>query len=302
MCPSAFPSGGVLNPGDVLVSNWNNSTNVQGTGTTIVRVTPQGQTSLFYQGQGPPGVGLDTALGVLQAGYVVVGAVPASIGTPLPLGMGSLLVLDKSGKVVANLADPATLNGPWDLTINDMGTTSQIFVSDILSGSVTRFDVSTPSSGGFQVTSATQIASGYKFHSDPAAVEVGPTGLAFNPATDTLYVAATADNKVYAVQNAGTAGTQSGTGKVIYKDQTHLHGPLGLSLLPDGNLVAAQGDAVNASKNRRASWSNSPPRASSSPSSRSARHKAAPSELPSRRTALDSQPSTTLPTRSKSGR
>jgi hypothetical protein len=53
---------GVLKPGDVLVSNFNNNQNLQGTGTTIVRVSKNGQ-SLFFQGQ--PGLGLTAALAVL---------------------------------------------------------------------------------------------------------------------------------------------------------------------------------------------------------------------------------------------
>ena len=36
--PDGFPAGGPLHPGDVIVSNFNNSGNLQGTGTTIVRV------------------------------------------------------------------------------------------------------------------------------------------------------------------------------------------------------------------------------------------------------------------------
>src|SRR5580704_6426773 len=38
--PNAFPHGGLLRPGDIIVSNFNNVANVQGTGTTIVRVNP----------------------------------------------------------------------------------------------------------------------------------------------------------------------------------------------------------------------------------------------------------------------
>ncbi|MGA2226803.1 MAG: hypothetical protein ABSH41_20390 [Syntrophobacteraceae bacterium] len=34
--PWGFPSGGPLQPGDILVSNFNNFNNLQGTGTTIV--------------------------------------------------------------------------------------------------------------------------------------------------------------------------------------------------------------------------------------------------------------------------
>jgi hypothetical protein len=40
--PQGFPSGGTIMPGDVLVSNFNNSSNTQGTGTTIVKLTPNG--------------------------------------------------------------------------------------------------------------------------------------------------------------------------------------------------------------------------------------------------------------------
>jgi hypothetical protein len=53
--PRGFAGAGVLRAGDALVSNFNNSSNLQGTGSTIVRITPGGLQSAFYQG--PPGVG-----------------------------------------------------------------------------------------------------------------------------------------------------------------------------------------------------------------------------------------------------
>ena len=40
--PPGFPTGGTLSPGDILVSNFNNSANQQGTGTTIVDIKPNG--------------------------------------------------------------------------------------------------------------------------------------------------------------------------------------------------------------------------------------------------------------------
>ena len=43
--PAGFPAG-ALNPGDVLVSNFNNNQNLQGTGSTIVRVPQGGSPSL----------------------------------------------------------------------------------------------------------------------------------------------------------------------------------------------------------------------------------------------------------------
>ena len=77
--PHGFPAGGPLNAGDIIVSNFNDSANVQGTGTTIVSISPTGQHSLFFQGQ--PGLGFTTALGSLKRGFVLVGSVPTTDGT-----------------------------------------------------------------------------------------------------------------------------------------------------------------------------------------------------------------------------
>jgi hypothetical protein len=66
--------GGPLQPGDILVSNFNNSANQQGTGTTIVRIGADGSFSTFFTTPnatpGGPGTGLSTALAVLKKGFV----------------------------------------------------------------------------------------------------------------------------------------------------------------------------------------------------------------------------------------
>src|ERR1035438_8808012 len=46
--PKNLPAGPVLTAGDILVSNFNNSANLQGTGTTILRVDKSGHTSTFF--------------------------------------------------------------------------------------------------------------------------------------------------------------------------------------------------------------------------------------------------------------
>jgi hypothetical protein len=53
--------------------------NLQGTGTTILKVAPTGGVSVFFHG--PAGLGLTTALGVLKRGSVPVGNLPAKDGT-----------------------------------------------------------------------------------------------------------------------------------------------------------------------------------------------------------------------------
>ena len=253
--PSGFAGGaGPLQAGDILVSNFNNSTNAQGTGTTIVSISPSGQQSLFFQGKKQ--LGLTTALGVLRAGFVIVGNVPSltpkasctqgAHGPERGVSPGSLLILDATGKIVSTL-DDKTLAGPWDLTIRDLGSLAQVFVSDVLSGTVTRIDLAIGANGP-RVAAETQIASGYSHRCDPAALVVGPTGLAWNSATDVLYVSSTGDNQIFAVANASTATSDQGKGTAVItgaSDQALLHGPLGLALASNGDLISAQGDAVN---------------------------------------------------------
>ena len=92
---STVPNNGDVNPygvarvprttghlvqGQFLVSNFNNAANNQGTGTTIVQMSPNGKLQLFAQIDPgsvscPGGVGLTTALVAFQSGLVVVGSV-----------------------------------------------------------------------------------------------------------------------------------------------------------------------------------------------------------------------------------
>jgi len=241
--PDGFP-GGAISPGDILVSNFNNSQNQQGTGSTIVRVKPDGTTSLFFQGTPP--LGLTTALGVLKSGFVLVGNLPTHAGTLIPGDVGSILVINRQGKQIGTLSDPNLLDGPWDLTILDQGNSAKVFVSNVLNGTVTRLDLTVQGSA-LVVTNKFTIASGYAFRTDPAALVVGPTGLAYDVLGDILYVASTGDNTIFAISNAKdrTASPSNGTGVVIYQDNAHLRGPLALAFAPNGHLVTSNGDAVN---------------------------------------------------------
>jgi hypothetical protein len=240
--PKNFREGGPLEPGDILVSNFNDNQNLQGTGTTIVNIGPGGHRSVFFQG--PHGLGLTTALGVLRAGFVLVGNLPTTDGSSATVQQGSLLVLDRFGDVVTTLVSPSLLDGPWDLTVNDQGNQAQVFVSNVLSGTVTRLDVFI-NNNHFYIVRSIQIASGYTHRTDPNALVIGPTGLAYDPSRDVLYVASTGDNEIFAIANAVETKMDAGQGSVIYQDNTHLHGPLGLALAPNGHLITANGDAVN---------------------------------------------------------
>ena len=141
-------SGGRLTAGDILVSNFNDKANVQGTGNTIVQVSPAGKTSVFASiaalpaGQTcPGGIGLTTALGILPGGWVVVGSLPTSHGGVLP-GLdpaGCLIVLNDQGTVAETITNP-DLVGPWDLTVKSSATSAEVFVSNALGGNTSTHD------------------------------------------------------------------------------------------------------------------------------------------------------------------
>ncbi len=244
--PDDFITGGMIREGDVLVANFNNSTNIQGTGTTIVRFAPTGaiaspgMAEVFFTSTLP---GLTTALGALRGGFVLVGNVPTTDGTAATIGQGALQVIDRNGKVVHTWTDPVLLDGPWDLALDDHGTWAHIFVSNVLNGTVARFDVAV-GAHDLTVGKKTLIAGGYTHVPNAAAVVLGPTGLAFDAETDTLYVASTADNAIYAVAHASHLSKAGGRGELVFSD-AHLRGPLALRLAPNSNLLTANGDAVN---------------------------------------------------------
>jgi DNA-binding beta-propeller fold protein YncE len=97
---------------------------------------------------------------------------------------------------------------------------------------------------GLAITKKTQIAGGYTHVPNAAAVVLGPTGLAFDSETDTLYVASTADNAIYAVSRASQRSDTGGRGRLVF-DDSRLRGPLALRFAPNGHLLPANGDAVN---------------------------------------------------------
>jgi hypothetical protein len=246
--PQGFPRFGTIGPGDLLVSNFNNQANLQGTGSTIVKIVPNSKPVVFFQGG--PGLGLSTALGVLKAGFVLVGNVPTTDGTSATVMPGSLLVLNRTGNLVAQWTPAmAKIDGPWDLTIFDAGNWAKVFVSNVLNGTVVRLDIAI-NDNGVQIVAATQVASGYPFRGDPAALVVGPTGLAYDSQRDVLYVASTVDNAIFAVFGAGSSKHDGGRGVLIYADRAHLHGPLALALGPNGDLFTANGDAINSDPKR----------------------------------------------------
>jgi hypothetical protein len=255
--PQGFPSGEIISAGDVLVSNFNDTNNCQGQGTTIIQYTPNNPSDSvaspntateFYVS---PQLGLSTALGVLKGGFVIVGNVPsgpeiAGMCDSTPSG-GNLQVIDRHGTLVATLTDyvGGFYDSPWDLTIaNDKGNSAQLFVSNVLTGTVARLDLAV-SASTVTIQHSHIIAQGYPHGPNSAAFVLGPTGLALDQSGN-LFVASTADNTIYKVSNASKLVPPApvNLGTIAFSDP-HLRGPLALVFSPIGTLLTANGDAVN---------------------------------------------------------
>ena len=254
-------STGRLVKGDVLVSNFNNSGNAQGTGTTIVQISPKGAVTIFASIMAADvpkcigGVGLTTALVVLRSGWVVVGSLPTSDGTPATAMAGCLIVLDRTGHVAATIAG-GPINGPWDMTALDRGDDPVLFVSNVLNGTVAangnvvnggtvvRIDIGGAESATPHVTSERVIGWGFPEKTDPAALVIGPTGLALDRMGN-LFVADTVANRIAVIPDAASRMSASHRGFTV-SEHGNLNGPLGLAIAPNGDIVAVNSSDGNA--------------------------------------------------------
>ena len=248
---------GRLVEGRFLVSNFNNAANEQGTGTTIVQMEPNGSMELFSQidpttASCPGGVGLTTALVALRSGFVVVGSLPTSDGTAATAKAGCLLILDSSGKVVETVS-AHHINGPWDMTAVDDGGVFVLFVTNVLNGTVAaggnvvnkgtvvRLLFTVSEGGPPRLLDSSVIASGFPERTDPAALVIGPTGVAFDRMTGSLLVADSLDNRIAAIPNALVRTQIAGTGATVSKGGA-FNDPLGVSLIGRDLFVANGND------------------------------------------------------------
>ena len=259
-------SVGKLVRGDLLVSNFNNNGSnggLQGTGTTLVQISPDGKVSLFahinannLHGACPGGVGLTTALVVLQRGWVIVGSLPTVDGSSATAKAGCLIVLDSHGNQVETFSG-GVINGPWDMTALDLNNEAVLFVTNVLNGTVAangavvnqgtvvRILLGVPSQGNGLPTRqlTTVIGSGFAERTDPAALVVGPTGVGLG-LNGTLYVADSVNSRIAAIPNALLRFTSAGSGNTVSAGGA-INDPLGLTIAPNGNILSANGNDGN---------------------------------------------------------
>jgi hypothetical protein len=250
-------STGTVRKNDVLVDNFNNSGNLQGTGSTIIDYRPgSGQVTEFaaipHDLPGcPGGIGLSTAMTMLKSGWVIVGSAPSTDGTTKTLGPGCLIVIDANGHVAGTIAGPQ-IDDPWgNMAVIDNGATATLFVSNVGFGigapgqpvqhkaTVLRIALSIANGKPPVVTSQTVIGEGFGAQADAGVFLIGPTGLALGR-DGTLYVSDAIGNQVVAITDAVARRDSARQGRKISKDGL-LNRPLAMGFAANGHLLVVNG-------------------------------------------------------------
>lgn len=252
-------ASGTIKKDDVLVTNFNNGGNLQGTGSTIVAYTPSTKKLTTFAKIPrnlpgcPGGIGLSTAMTMLRSDWVIVGSAPSSDGTTSTRGDGCLIVLNAQGEVISTLTGP-NISMPWgNIATIDKGDTATLFVSNagfdigspdgeppvINKANVLRLDLQIPAGKPPVVVKQTIVVSGLSAQADKDVFMVGPTGLALG--TDgTLFVSDAINNRILAVADAATRTDSAGTGRVVTSDGL-LKRPLAMAMTPGGHLLVMNG-------------------------------------------------------------
>ena len=256
-------SAGRIQKDDVLITNFNGLTNLQGTGTTIVDYNPSTKRLTTFARvpqhlpECPGGIGLSTALVMLKSGWVIVGSAPSTDGTTRTLGAGCMLVFDSNGQLAATWAND-NIRCPWgNMAWIDNGTAATLFVSmagfdvpplqvrdpatgypvTVNKGTILRIKLSIPDGKPPVITEQTVIAEGFGQRADRDVFLIGPTGLVVAADGTTLYASDALGNQIVAIADATTRTTSAGLGRTVSKDGL-LRRPLAMTTAPNGNLLA----------------------------------------------------------------
>jgi len=224
---------GLLRSGDLVVCNFNNAANVQGTGTTIIALHPHPKAAPLRIAQNAALLGCD-ALALAPSDTIWAAAFAAN-DNPLVSSSGALI----------NALAGGPWYGPFGETFAPAHTpfVAAFYASNAGDGSIVRINIR-PTGFTFDV-----IATGFAVNGGAPGSILGPSGLQYDNQRDALYVIDGADNSVTVLRHvsfipAGALAFKNGvpTGVAAFLVRriiqgAPLNGPISSALLPDGHLV-----------------------------------------------------------------
>jgi hypothetical protein len=227
-------TAGKLTAGDLVICDFNDKANVQGTGTAIVALHPVVGSKPIHIANFEELFGCDAL--ALAPNDIIWAAVFSDNDNPLIGPFGKLLTpLDEPfwhhpfGEA---FAQPTNANFP-----------PAFYVSNAGDGSLVRVAIT---QNGFRFTT---IATGFPVnHGVPGSI-LGPSGLNYQAAGDVLYVVDGTNNALYAISNVSSVGANgivvnnlsfsgpdAADARVVFSGAP-LNGPISSAILPGGNIA-----------------------------------------------------------------
>ncbi|MFZ0030747.1 MAG: hypothetical protein WAK84_02615 [Candidatus Cybelea sp.] len=226
-------TAGAFTAGDLVVCNFNDKTNRQGTGYTIVALHP-------HPGARPRLVSDARRL----RGCDALALAPDDTIWAAAFKANDNPVISASGSFLTNIRGGPFYHPFGQVFAQPTSGNPAFYESNAITGTVVRINLGSPFT--FDV-----IARGFAVnHGRPGSI-LGPSGLAYNPNGDTLYVVDGTNNTVVALSNVSSIPSN---GVMVAKDGTSftgkfasdaslvyagrpLNGPISSALLFNGNLV-----------------------------------------------------------------
>lgn len=228
-------TSGNITAGDLVVCNFNDPGNVQGTGDTIVALHPIVGSTPVTIAKSNVLTGCN-ALAMAPDGHIWAAAFKANDNA----------VLTSGGSVVTALQNEPW-NHPFGETFAPANATLSVpafYVSNAGDGSLVRVSVQP----GLTFTFTT-IATGFPVNGGKPGSILSPSGLNYQASNDRLYVVDGTNNALYAIDNVSSlsanglvvnglsfSGTSAANAHVIYSGAP-LNGPISSAILPGGNIA-----------------------------------------------------------------
>jgi hypothetical protein len=224
---------GKLTAGDLVVCNFNGGSNQQGSGKSLVAIHPQPGSKPIHLNGGQPLLGCDAL--ALSSDDTIWAAAMVANDNP---------IIDANGKLLFNIVGKP-FSQPWGQVFAAPTSGSPAFYeTNAATGTVVRINL------GSKFTYDV-IARGFPVNHGVAGTALAPSGLAYDPAVDTLYFVDGKNNTLVAFSNvtkipAGGiqakkngmefTGPNASDARIVFSGKP-LNGPISTALLSNGNLV-----------------------------------------------------------------